>query len=699
MIRELADAIDAAVRIATDRFTTDLAWLERLSSGVKVVSRAEFLKMEPSIRLLPEDKRTIVDQAILLLENLYSHLPFKRELYPDFDPAALHGFREEAGSLSDAEFHKRMILYFGLARDPHTIYKAPLPWAQSIAFLPFGMRCWRDSDQAYRFVVTRVMREVDGFGPGAEVLSVGGKSTLEFVTDAEGRQPAGELATRVGRGLLTATMRPLRYCTVPDEDSVMVAYTARGGTEVKALRMPWSVAVEMGGKVALPDTAFSVNSASAEALDAARLLLPGSPKPEASQATAGFDEPELSTSNFEYQLTTGRNGPGPLSPTLLTDPARPEARFGYVRIRSFGNDNTGLAMEEDFRRILLLMDKHAPDGLVIDIRGNPGGKIATAESVLRMLSASPVRTMPFHLPDNPGMRAVIQDVLELRRKGPSTVPEYNQLKGIKITLEPWIDSFPQWPADPQWLSPGFPMTSAEEGYPGGRVYNGDSILLVDALSYSSADIFAAGFQDNGIGKIIAVDQGTGGGGGNVWDHQTLCGIIPSSESLPLKQLPGGVGMSVAIRRCCRVGKDQSSGTRVEEYGTGVEDEGVRADFSFMPDSMESALNEFVDLVPLACQALNDRREFVIELVSADRTRDRLVVQFTTLNIDRVDLSDEFSHVRARIDTTQGFLHEAVVELTPRENVEAYSLHGYSRVAGRMTFVYSLWEVPVNDQNV
>ena len=43
-----------------------------------------------------------------------------------------------------------------------------------------------------------------------------------------------------------------------------------------------------------------------------------------------------------------------------------------------------------------------------------------------------------------------------------------------------------------------------------------SSLVSDALAFSTADIFAAGFIDNGLGKVICTDGNMAAAGGNNW---------------------------------------------------------------------------------------------------------------------------------------------------------------------------------------
>ena len=52
-------------------------------------------------------------------------------------------------------------------------------------------------------------------------------------------------------------------------------------------------------------------------------------------------------------------------------------------------------------------------------------------------------------------------------------------------------------------------------------YKGDIVLVVNALCYSAADIFAASFQDHELGKVLGVHGHTGAGGATVMGHLEL----------------------------------------------------------------------------------------------------------------------------------------------------------------------------------
>ncbi|MFF7725763.1 S41 family peptidase [Streptomyces sp. NPDC008001] len=96
-------------------------------------------------------------------------------------------------------------------------------------------------------------------------------------------------------------------------------------------------------------------------------------------------------------------------------------------------------------------------------------------------------------------------------------------------------------------SQAFPLTDPGAITAGLPRYAGPKVLITDALSYSAADIFAAGFQDNGLGPVLGTALDTGAGGANVWTHELLRGWLPEL----LGDLPRGAGFRVALRRATR----------------------------------------------------------------------------------------------------------------------------------------------------
>jgi len=96
------------------------------------------------------------------------------------------------------------------------------------------------------------------------------------------------------------------------------------------------------------------------------------------------------------------------------------------------------------------------------------------------------------------------------------------------------------------------------------VYHGPVVLITDALSYSTTDMFAAGFQDNKVGVVLGTSANTGAGGANNWRYQDLIDAVSSGPNAPFKPLPKGADMGLAVRRSIRVGVHL--GKLLEELG-------------------------------------------------------------------------------------------------------------------------------------
>jgi hypothetical protein len=175
-------------------------------------------------------------------------------------------------------------------------------------------------------------------------------------------------------------------------------------------------------------------------------------------------------------------------------------------------------------------------------------------------------------------------------------------------------------------SAGFPIMPAEEYNTLGQGYYGPVVLIVDALCYSTTDIFAAGFQDHGIGKILGTSANMGAGGANVWTHEVLRSLLPEPNS-PVKELPSNASFRVAIRRTTRVG-DQS-GAPLE--GLGIVPDRVHC------MTANDLLNKNEDLIAAAGEMLAAMpvRELDAEVVSGEDGTVKVAVH--TKRISRLDV--------------------------------------------------------------
>jgi C-terminal processing protease CtpA/Prc len=121
------------------------------------------------------------------------------------------------------------------------------------------------------------------------------------------------------------------------------------------------------------------------------------------------------------------------------------------------------------------------------------------------------------------------------------------------------------------------------------------VLITDALCYSATDIFAGGFQDHNLGKIVGIHENTGAGGANVWTHALLHYLTSQADgrSKYFRALPHGANFRVAIRRTLRVG--DNAGIPLE--GLGVKPDEVHR------MTEDDLLHKNKDLISTACKVL------------------------------------------------------------------------------------------------
>src|ERR1700682_3661030 len=87
---------------------------------------AEFKKL----KLKPAEREVICDQAILMIEQFYVHLPFKRARYAIDPVQRLRLLRGRLGQIHDDRvFHTELLDAFADMRDVHTSYRLPPPFA------------------------------------------------------------------------------------------------------------------------------------------------------------------------------------------------------------------------------------------------------------------------------------------------------------------------------------------------------------------------------------------------------------------------------------------------------------------------------------------------------------------------------------------------------------------------------------------
>ena len=282
----------------------------------------------------------------------------------------------------------------------------------------------------------------------------------------------------------------------------------------------------------------------------------------------------------------------------------PQGAFGYIRIVTFAID--GPQIEPFIREFIRIAALLPQDGLIVDVRGNGGGTIAAGEGLLQTMTPATIEPERFHLINTPLTLQMCEQDAE---------------------LAPWKESVRGAVETGSTFSQGFSLTPPDFCNAIGQAYQGPVVLIIDAGCYSTTDMFAAGFQDHDIGKVLGTNGHTGAGGANVWAHDDLEQALPV-ESSPFKPIPKGASFRVAIRRSTRVGV---------RSGEPLEDLGVIPDVPVYRMTRNDVLNHNVDLIAHACGILAGMPRQRLA-ASLNRQADgSLDVTVTTSNLGRVDV--------------------------------------------------------------
>ena len=335
-------------------------------------------------------------------------------------------------------------------------------------------------------------------------------------------ETGGRPDARRARALESLTFRALGYSPPPNERWVVIGYRDRRNRS-REIRLDWQVVD--------PDRASTASRAGAS-----RTRRAINPAAEAVRRAKKFMfNPEL----WKAERKAARNSTG--YEDFLT--ARPVAngKFGYLRIWSFDVDDDQGFLDAAIKLLHALPDR----GLIIDLRDNPGGLIWAAERMLQLFTPNSVMPTKFALRATPLTAAM-------------AAAPFNQQE-----LAPWVESLTTAASTGEPFSSHLPITSAEQCNNVGQHYGGPVVVVVDANTYSSGDLFTAGIVDNRIGPVVCIGQATGAGGANVWNSDDLRASMEAAER-PLPPLPKGVSFTVAVRRAVRNG--DADGVLIEDSG-------------------------------------------------------------------------------------------------------------------------------------
>ncbi|MEP7112382.1 MAG: S41 family peptidase [Ilumatobacteraceae bacterium] len=505
------------------------------------LSWAEAVAAAPPRDPLTQVERTnIITMFTNLLDGLYVHLPLKRAMY-GIDPVQqLRRLHERARLMTDEAFHREIGGILTNLRDAHTAYIAPSPLAGTAARLPFLVEQF-GSDSGARFIVSKVIPELvtdAKFVEGVELIEWNGVPIADAVRRRGESERGGRPDSAMARALDSLTFRPLGIGPPPDERWVIVGYRNDDDAPMREHRFDWRF-IYPGPA---PDAAHpTAPAAAATAIHPDRALVRRAKK-------LSFNAELWQTERQDRVAAAGvgvaDNGwiTGQFQDNVSARVVSVAGRdYGYLRLWSFElSDDDGFIAE-----VVRLLAELPQDGLIIDLRGNPGGLIWAAERLLQLFTPSPISPTRFSI--------IASDLTRAMTDAPQN----------RRSLSPWRRTLLDAIGTGEVYSQSVPITPTERCNDIGQAYGGPVVVVVDSTTYSAADLFAAGFADNGIGTVVSVGRATGAGGANVWWADTLNSVLAGTPH-QLPKLPKGVGFTLSVRRATRIGA--SDGAPIEDIG-------------------------------------------------------------------------------------------------------------------------------------
>lgn len=533
--------------------------------------------------MTPKQRALVVEQAILMFEGFYVHLPLKSAMYA-VDPLRrlklLQQQLEQTETLahkSDQYFQREMMQIFASLCDQHTAYNLPEPYDEYHAWLPFKVETCLVRGRR-KYLVTRTVSGFRQIRSGSEILSWNGIPIERALEVAEKQSMGGNAMARRALALFHLTIRPLRCLPPPEEEWVAVGYRSPDGEEDHEIWIRWVVS----------DLPSFFDESDPNALAIAALRVQHVRKILFAPQVVEFER-RLSKSRDPYSMLKQTES---IMPNVFSARSfsNKRGKFGYIRIFSFETPDPDKFVKEFIR----LLGSLPQTGLIIDVRDNPGGKIEAAERLVQLIAPTqPVHPQVFYFINT----ARTLKLCNLHRDSRTTDRSVRPIG----PLRPWIESMQRAMETGATYSSSFPLTDPALCRNIGRIYHGPVVVVTNSLSYSSAEIFAADFQDHG-GTILGTDKATGGGGANVRTHGEMRKYFKDSKSSPFRPLPMGANMSIALRRAQRVGT--KTGSEIEDFGV-------------IPNKFHEMTRD--DLLHKNCDLLEDATKVLDELKEQART--------------------------------------------------------------------------------
>ena len=187
-------------------------------------------------------RQRLIDQATVMIRDLYVHLPLKQAMHAVDPVQRLRLLDRRKDTFDDPAFHAELLDTFIELRDLHTNYVLPTPYRGKLAFLGILLERYV-SDTDSHWIVSKVFDHLTTeatLAKGVEVTHWNGTPIEDAVWRHADREAGSNQPARFARGLENLTFRSLASSLPPDEDWVDLRYLT-AASEIEEARLMWHV--------------------------------------------------------------------------------------------------------------------------------------------------------------------------------------------------------------------------------------------------------------------------------------------------------------------------------------------------------------------------------------------------------------------------------------------------------------------------
>ena len=486
-------------------------------------------------------KIDVIRTARTILKDINPHRFIHINIYKVDPLKALEKFEKDIKkSITNYEFHNRMTAIFQTMNDFHTLYLRPAPLNMTVALLGFDAKeFFEKGSHEPKYVVDDIRTSMLPAGSkidvGSELLSIDGVEVQKVVRTL-GKFYGSNKAAKNDVGVFGLTIRPLFIAPAPSKPSITVEFKTSMGKRFTEEHSWNYLKVLDSGVMRVISSSFLVKN-------------PLVPDNRDSQTERHI----LRSARLTH---TNRNSVHESSAKRITVPVNDKykevfsaeiintskGRIGKLNILRFYPLEIGAVGE--FKRLLRLMPTR---GLIVDVRGNPGGYDGVARAFTEALSGKKIPLLTVQ------SRATDLFLSVLRKVKAEFKPDIQEVAQSLLPAALTANRVKEFFSGPA-LNRGFQLPSQE------RAYFGPYITLTNGLTYSAGDAFALYQRDFGTSLVIGTSSNTGAGGAGAVKYSVLLDALPSGFT----SLPGGIDFTTAFARFFRMGR--RSGQIVEFFG-------------------------------------------------------------------------------------------------------------------------------------